>query len=721
MKRIRVLLLLCLCIWVMKVGNLCAESSFKIKMNGSVIQYSGTKVNVSFNGEVLDTLHNPGIVVNGIALLPYDEVFKKGMGVSCNYNVLTKSIVFKKDGNTVKVTEGSTIAYVNGVRQTISVVPRKVYYYNTRMTKLMIPSRFIAEALEYTYNWNASTATAQICTPYSLFYGNKWHVYKGTKGGVEINGCSINVKDMPTIVLNNSAFIQAQKVFSRKELNANYHYDKSTRTVFVENETASIKYILNSKTAYVNGTKCLLKIAPMEIKDNVTNKYFIMVPAKFTAETLGYGYTWNSVSKKSEITVVRQREWTWKSQKVNVNSACTNTLESIVLQMEKEEESIILTGKSALHVDQDFSERSNQLSISISNLNNVSTKCSKKLYDSPNIEKIEVSECETGNVTIILTLTENVSFFEEKTGRQYKIYFEDEDDENVIGDSIELKKPKGVSFADIKDEDQYYQKQFKITIPGNFQSYYKNLSAQYLEGVNQIQCSLNSNGETVLTFKTDRILGYKLNDNGDTFEILVGEPKDIYESIVLLDPGHGGVDPGCISNGVQEKNCNFNILYKYAKQYFNSRKSPIKAYWTRTTDKKIELGSRAAYSKTVQADVFISLHMNCAGSSAAKGAETYYTVTNNKENSFGLTSRKLALHMQSKWPSQLGLSTSRGVRTANYVVTKKNTVPAVLVELGFLSNSSDLAIVSSSSTQKKAAKTFYNTVCELFEEYPTGR
>lgn len=720
MKKLRLILFMCLILVITPFHSVQASSYLKIKMNGSVVKYDGTQAKVAFDGKSIDVSKTPGIIVNGIALFPYDVVFGKGLSAKCQYNHVTKVLSLKKDGNTVKLTAGSSIAYVNGTRKTLSVSPREVYFYKSKTTKLMVPSRFVTEALGYTYNWNSNKSLAEIRTPYSLYYDKKWHTYTGTRGSVKINGTTVNVSDMPTIVMSNNAFVQAQKVFGHKGLDSQYQYNSKSRLIIIRNDEAEVKFTLDSTIAYVNGKKCTLKVAPKIIKDNVSKKSAIMVPAKFTAESLGYEYVWNSSQKISEITVIRKKEWSLSLAKTNHSSVCTNTLQSIALINENGVESIRFIGKNALSIEAAFSEKYNTLTLSIANLNNVETKLSKKLTNSNNLKQLKISECETGNLTITMSLLEDVTYYEEKSGNSYCIYFSTSAVE-VDDNTILLQRPEGVSYSDITDTDCYYDKQFKITIPGDHVSYYSNISTSLPNGITSVKCSLNSSGNTVLTFHTSKVLGYKLFDNGDTFGITVGNPSEIYDSIVLLDAGHGGVDPGCVSNGLQEKNINYNIIYKYAKTYFNGKNSPVKAYWTRTTDKKIELSSRAAYSKTVEADVFISLHMNSAGTDAANGTETFYSLTNNKPNSYGLTSKMVANYFQNNWSSQLGLSTSRGVKTANYVVTKQNTVPAILIELGFMTSSKDINIIGSSENQKKAAKTFYQTVCNLFEKYPTGR
>lgn len=156
------------------------------------------------------------------------------------------------------------------------------------------------------------------------------------------------------------------------------------------------------------------------------------------------------------------------------------------------------------------------------------------------------------------------------------------------------------------------------------------------------------------------------------------------------------------------------------KKYFSSNAPETKVYWTRTTDSFITLADRAAFAKKVGADIFISLHMNSATSSSAHGNEVYYSVSNNSKSFSGLTSKTMATFFRSNLLFDLDLS-NRGTKSAGYYVLRHNTVPAILIELGFMSNSSDLNKLKNATFQQNAAKSIYNSINALFNKYPTGR
>ena len=112
--------------------------------------------------------------------------------------------------------------------------------------------------------------------------------------------------------------------------------------------------------------------------------------------------------------------------------------------------------------------------------------------------------------------------------------------------------------------------------------------------------------------------------------------------------------------------------------------------------------------------------MNASTSSSAYGTEVYYSTSNNKANAAGLNSEKLAKIFVNNLCKTLNMK-NRGAKAARYTVVHKNTVPAVLIELGFMSNKNDFAKITNSSFQYEAAKVIYETLLQVFEQYPTGR
>lgn len=286
---------------------------------------------------------------------------------------------------------------------------------------------------------------------------------------------------------------------------------------------------------------------------------------------------------------------------------------------------------------------------------------------------------------------------------------------------IIIPNPAGISVKQIKHEDQYNRLRFAIRIPGDYTAYLKNNQIKVSsKNIKDVSVFLNSNNETEILVSTSVIQGYEIVADANYIYVNVGNPRDIYKNIVVLDAGHGGTAPGAIYNNVNEKDINFKILYQIGKDFFNSDPSKLKVYYTRETDVDISLADRAAFAEKIGADIFVSLHMNANTNKSVYGTEIYYSDSNNKKNKAGLNSETLAKLLVNNISYALKTN-NRGTRAAKYTVVHKNTVPAVLIELVFMSNVNDLAKITDSKFQYNAAKTIYESLLQVFELFPTGR
>ena len=173
---------------------------------------------------------------------------------------------------------------------------------------------------------------------------------------------------------------------------------------------------------------------------------------------------------------------------------------------------------------------------------------------------------------------------------------------------------------------------------------------------------------------------------------------------VVLDAGHGGKDPGAYSvNGRHEKEYNLAITLKI--KALLDKEPKIKPYLTRSDDTFVELNDRAKIANDLNADMFISFHANSASNGTVSGSETYY----NRDNS-----KSLADIIHKHLIAGTGLA-DRKVRQAGFVVIKKTTMPAVLLEAGYLSNANDSSILFSDVKQNKIAAEIVAGIKEYFK------
>ena len=228
----------------------------------------------------------------------------------------------------------------------------------------------------------------------------------------------------------------------------------------------------------------------------------------------------------------------------------------------------------------------------------------------------------------------------------------------------------------------------------------------------------------------------------------------IYKStkgkLIVIDPGHGGSDSGAVGNGLKEKNV---VLATSKKLGALLTKRGYKVLYTRSTDVFINLRSRTAFAAKKNADMFISIHANAApnASSALKmsGVETFFLSPARSErsknaaalenrgdledmNTFSkqtflnflnrekiISSNKLAIDIQSYMLSSVKKSFSSrdgGVREAPFWVLVGATMPAVLVEMGYITHPQEGKNLGKSAYQDRIAQGIANGVDAYFQK-----
>ncbi|NQS15237.1 cell wall hydrolase [Streptococcus suis] len=183
---------------------------------------------------------------------------------------------------------------------------------------------------------------------------------------------------------------------------------------------------------------------------------------------------------------------------------------------------------------------------------------------------------------------------------------------------------------------------------------------------------------------------------------------------VYIDPGHGGRDSGASYGGVHEKNLALSVSNKLRE---NLLKYGINVLMTRTGDYDVDFKTeRSRMTNASNADLFISVHFNAtgAGVSNSTGIETYwyqydpeYQPKINKEMHNNPTrlaeSEILANKVQESLIKETG-AVNRGVRRETFAVLRETAIPAILVELGFMDNPSELQVIKQDSYHTRLAK-----------------
>ena len=692
-------------------------ATLKVKLNGKTSYYKKTQSIVKYQNKTITKSTRKGLTINGTRMVPYKDVFQKGLKVKTTYQSSKKRLTFSRNGVKVTLTVGSKNAYVNGKKYRLHTAPVSIRYVKKKTSAILVPTKFLCQHLGFQYK--ASKSTITITKQFMYSYQGK--DAKTTQFGNHFtyNDKNNKLASMPIFKLSGAMYVPAEEVLN-KIMGLNYKYYEDTQTLEVENTATNkkVKLVLNEPSININNISSDNNTPMYIVTRKDTKKDILCIPAKKVLTALGYSYKWDKKKILISAHDLVYFDWVGDSKKATDSNINYITNAKATYNPSIDCISFEIKGTKTEIMDQVTVSRNGKvISISI-------PKTSKYLLEQfsftkfvSSIEKFEVIEDGNDSITINIACFGESDFAYSSLDGILTI--------NIMGEyvgnyALKFSKPTGTTINSIMNEDLYQSKMFKIIIPGNHIDFYNQkpiaINSNVITSVN----TELSNGNTVISVTTSKLQGYKIYEKSDSFVVSVGDPRSIYKNIVVLDAGHGGYDSGATNKGTKEKDLNHKIIYTLMKNYFSSNAPDTKVYWTRTSDVFITLAKRASFASTVGADIFVSLHMNSASSSSANGTEVYYSTNNNSSSFSGVTSKAIATLFKNNLVTRLGTS-NRGVKTAGYYVTKHNTVPAVLIELGFLSGSKDYYSLTNSAFQANSAKVIYDTINEIFTTYPTGR
>jgi len=148
------------------------------------------------------------------------------------------------------------------------------------------------------------------------------------------------------------------------------------------------------------------------------------------------------------------------------------------------------------------------------------------------------------------------------------------------------------------------------------------------------------------------------------------------KAVVVLDPGHGGYQPGAVAHGLKEKDLNLDLALKVA-----DRLEGVRVLLTRERDIYVSLADRVALSRRAEADLFLSLHANAGG---GRGFESF--VCSNLKAGHRTIEMQKSLHRQVMKALKSWNIIDRGLKQAAFYVLRHNPAPAILIESLFIDN-----------------------------------
>lgn len=689
--------------------------TYKLSYDNKIYTYTEEAVYLKVNGETLSNLDMPPIIMNGNTLVPAREVFEKvGASVAWKEKEQEVDVLYKNTFVVMHIND--TNAVVAGKHVQMSVAPKIIN------NKTMIPLRFVGEAVGLEVNWDKENRTAII--------------------NEIVETTTETTTQAPPIIIETTTITTTETTTEATTI--------SYETLSSGNSNKStISGILvpsgNSNSFVISGSSILSDVKIYEVKDGKLTMDFMNTENMLHQNSFSVAHPDVTLITASQlealpIPVTRvvfsinstaEFETEFSEDKTNVIVTFKqNAIKKISTETENGNDIVKILGSKTplaqisrssdntkIFVDLPYSSLETSLeAISVGNIIDTVTYSQLNLTTVKVTISLKTTEFSYNSITrnnnLIITISKNDGSNNTNNSTKPPMTAT-QAGYNKENHTIVLPNPAGFNASSVIHTDNYTQKKYTLTFNSDYASVFGNGTVEINDDYINSYTISTENGKTNINISEKKILVYDVTCDNQFIYIKAMLPKEKYKNIVVLDAGHGGTDVGAVGNGLYEKNLTLSIVEKLMALF---EKDPdIKAYATRTSDVYPQFRERTDLADEV-GDIFISVHINSAGNAtAANGTEVYHY--NGKSTASGLSSEILANKMQTKLLEHLG-SVDRKVKTGDLFVIRETFVPAVLCEIGFISNPTEAAKMGSASYQQQVAQAIYDGCKELFEAFP---
>lgn len=172
--------------------------------------------------------------------------------------------------------------------------------------------------------------------------------------------------------------------------------------------------------------------------------------------------------------------------------------------------------------------------------------------------------------------------------------------------------------------------------------------------------------------------------------------------VIVLDAGHGGKDCGATREGIYEKDITLDVCDRIQELL---QKKGYKVYMTRTNDVYVSLEDRSLFSASINPAIFVSVHVNACNDTAPKGIETHYYTDESLD---------LAVTVHNGLTKKIDETPNRGLSRSRFYVINHTEVPAILLEIGFISNDEERNELITPRRKQRTAEGIVEGIIEYF-------
>lgn len=626
-------------------------------------------------GKKLSTTDMP-VVKNNKVYIPF-RLVAEGLGYKVSWYPKSKTMELKSASGSAKVTIGYNYGYVNGKKVKLDTVP---IMYNA---KTYVPLAFIQNNFDYETTYDKAK-----------------------------NIIKIDKKKPPVVVVEKPA-----------EQSIEYMKAKIEDIVYDDNGGfPQLNIVADNPIKYKSFTMSNPDRLVIDIENSILN-------TEFETKEIGKGGVIRArvaqFSKSPDVVrVVIDLEDQKTAKLVQTNDKKTVSLiyANIInpVSFIKEDGRDVLMIRGSQDMDPQVFRLNNPDRLVVDIYKSVLSEQQTVDTKTPYVKTIRSGQADVGVARVVLDLEPGMYYDYVTEGSLTKVYVS-----NIPFSFFDYKRYYSSAFIDLSPgiEVEYQpiidnaDRTLKIMIPKDLDVEQKvyDINDNIMERVTVTKETYGEQIYTVASFKMKPSVEYKLLSPAVTKLVSVqfkqkAERTD--QLTVLIDPGHGGKDPGArAADGTTEKDLNLDVALRLNRIL---KGIGFKTIMTREDDRYVDLVSRSSLANSSYANFFMSIHFN-AFTSSAKGIETLYN-PNEITDEYPIDNRKMASIFHNeiidalKRPSR-GITPRPGLHVLN-----KTKMPAILAELGFITNPEEFAQIKKEEYREMAARALAASIVKYYQD-----
>lgn len=750
-------------------------ASLRLAYDGTIHQYTSRLVDINIDGETVETGDMPAVIMEGRTLVPAREVFESdAFGATVDWDDEDKKVRISFDDQLIELAIDSRIAYVNGQPLELDVPAKLIQDTSKTFAKTMIPLRFVSEQLGiFDVDWDSTSYTALLTSRPST--APELPVDK-TETPAESDGEKLDslvaekaARPLPTALEADPVLWKA----SRDDVEALNAYaallqasqEEAGAAEADDNHAGSLAYTETELyRAFV--IKASAPLAGYK-ESNWNDKLIIDLQDTLSSLDSSYSFSGNPVAETVRTSQFEQMAYdgrdtarivfdlkdtsykhvvslsddgktmtiAFAKDARNLEDILDNVSYNIVsevnLKQNDEGDYIEAVGFTAPDVRAFRLTNPNRIVFDLLNTKSALYTRQALEVDGQYAKTFRTGQFDETTTRIVVETDGQADFDITQSGGRTLIQLKEPSYSNIVYENLErptftLAKDSGDTGIDLEGItyiNDYLNRTYRIILPRNYEDRFGSGEIKVNDGlIDSVAISTNKEGRTELTIRSSTLHEYRIEERSGNIDIVAYKPSELYSKVIVVDPGHGGRDPGAGSAdpakgtfGLVEKELNLDITLLL--KALLDREPSIKVYYTRLDDSYPTLQERCDLANEAGADFFLSIHHNAYLSSYRGTDVLHYSNTRVP----GLDNYELADIFLNEITTTTGMPERRLVTRPDLYVLRMTDMPAALVEMGFITNAEDAAILGDPEFQQAAAQALYQGILRTFNEYPTGR